>query len=512
MRMDGNPARDAGCWLSQLLAGLLEISPDQDRRVQGLSIDSRQVKKDDVFLAYQGTTIHGCEYMNMAIRQGASVVVVDSLADAQTRMSQSAVPVFVVQNLQQHLGVIAARFFGAPSSALQVTGVTGTNGKTSCTHFIAQCLSENNQVTGLIGGLGVGVWGDLVASSHTTPDAIAIQRAFAVFRDKQVKHVVMEVSSHGLAQGRVIGSEIDTAIFTNLSHDHLDYHGSMASYAKVKSLLFRMPSVKRAIINLDDAEGQNLIQYIAPSVEQVGYGLSSMVMSFRGLKIHADIIRQDRRGFRLAVKGDWGTFTMEVPLIGRFNASNVLAVSACLLMSGMPVERVVQCVSQLRAPSGRMERFGGCQGRPLVIVDYAHTPDALCQVLQTLREHCEQLLWVVFGCGGDRDHVKRAMMGAMAAQLADRVVLTDDNPRTENPDQIIKDIEQGVLGAGSLRAEQIDIKRDRAEAIYYAIEQASPNDIVLIAGKGHEDYQQIGRRYFSFSDRQVIAEMFGEAA
>jgi len=512
MKMNINPASDATRWLSQLFTGLLKISPDQDCLVQGLAIDSRQVKKDYVFFAYQGSTVHGCEYMDMAIRQGASVVVVDSFADTQTLMSQSAVAVFVVPNLQQQIGVIAARFFGAPSSALQVTGVTGTNGKTSCTHFIAQCLSDNNQATGLIGSLGVGLWGDLVASSHTTPDAIAIQQAFAVFRAKQVKHVVMEVSSHGLAQGRVMGSEIDTAIFTNLSHDHLDYHGSIESYAKVKSLLFRMASVKRAIINVDDAEGQKLMQCIAPSVKRVGYGLSPAVMGFSGLKIRADIVRQDLRGLRLAVEGDWGAFIMEVPLIGRFNASNVLAVSACLLVLGLSVERVIQCVSQLRAPSGRMERFGGCQDKPLVIVDYAHTPDALRQVLQTLREHCEHVLWVVFGCGGDRDRAKRAVMGKAAAQLADRVVLTDDNPRTENPDQIIKDIQQGVLGAGSLRPEQVDIKRDRVEAIHYAIEQASPNDIVLIAGKGHEDYQQIGSSYIPFSDRQVIAEMFGEAA
>jgi len=511
MMMDTNTANDASCWLSQLFVGLLEIDPDQDCLVQGLAIDSRQVKKGDVFLAYQGTAVHGCQYLDMAIRKGASVIVMDGLADSHEPICQLSVLVFVVPDLQQHIGAIAAKFYGAPSSALQVTAVTGTNGKTSCTHFIAQCLSENNQVAGLIGSLGVGVWGELVASSHTTPDAIAIQRALAFFRANRLKHVVMEVSSHGLAQGRVLGTEIDTAIFTNLSHDHLDYHGSLECYAKTKSLLFRMNSLKRAIINMDDAIGQELIQCLAPSVELVGYGLSPAVMDFSGLKIHANIIRQDIQGLRLVVEGDWGVFPMEVPLIGRFNASNVLAVSACLLVLGMPVERVIQAVAQLHAPSGRMERFGGCQDKPLVIVDYAHTPDALHQVLQTLREHCEHMLWVVFGCGGDRDRGKRAVMGETAAQLADRVVLTDDNPRTEDPDQIIADIQQGMLRAGSLTPEYIAIKRDRAEAIHYAIEQASPNDIVLVAGKGHENYQQIGSTYVPFSDRQMVADLFGEA-
>lgn len=487
--------------LSDLLQGLVAV-PVPAVMVTGLALDSRQVQRGDVFLALAGVQARGHEFINSAVENGAVAVLYD--ADAGAVSTNCKVPCVAIAGLAHKAGVIAERFFDEPSRELFMVGVTGTNGKTSCTQFLAQAYHEDAPC-GVIGTIGNGFYGALDVASHTTPDAISLHRLLRQLRDQGATRVVMEVSSHGLDQGRVAGVNFDVAVFTNLSRDHLDYHGDMAAYGRAKSRLFSLPGLRWAVINTDDTFGRSLVDEIPTAVGVLTYGMDAYDAK-RGDRIQGRLMRLDRQGLVLAVDTPWGQGTIKSPLLGRFNASNLLAVLGALLASGIKFETAVQRLQQLNTVPGRMQRFGK-EGQPLVVVDYAHSPDALYQVLTTLREHCVGKLWCVFGCGGNRDRGKRPLMGEVAEQYADRVVITNDNPRHEDPQTIIDGIRSGMK-----HSEAVIVIVDRAQAIAHAVQQAGADDVVLVAGKGHEDYQQVGDVRHPFSDCAQVQALLRVAA
>ncbi len=487
--------------LSRLLEGLVDLGSGSDPEILGISSDSRIIKPGWLFLAAPGVRGDGREYVGGAIARGAVAVVFepDELLPSGARFIPTgiAVPAIPVSGLRQRVGHIADRFFGSPSQGLFVVGVTGTNGKTTCGHLLAQILDEPKRRCGLIGTLGAGFPDRLDSTSHTTPDPISVHRLLAGFAEAGAACACMEVSSHALDQGRVEGVAFDVAVFTNLTRDHLDYHGTMEVYAQSKSRLFDFQSLQAAVINRDDPMGRQLAQTAARRMRVMTFGLGEADVSASEVKPMPD-------GLSMRVETPEGAATLRSPLIGRFNAMNLLAVLAVLLVAGMPLARAVERLALARPVSGRMERFGGA-GVPLVVVDYAHTPDALEKALAALREHTPGSLWCVFGCGGDRDRGKRPQMGRLAEELADIVIITDDNPRHELPEQIIADIVSGMHSTPT-------VVRDRARAISTAIGGAKAGDAVLVAGKGHEDYQQIGNRRLPFSDREVVMKTLGDAA
>jgi len=481
--------------LSDLLRGLLDVPPAQDCVVSGLAIDSRQVRPGDLFFATPGAQADGRAYMADAARRGAAAILYESNGAPPTDLP---VPVFAVTRLRQQAGVVADRFYDSPSRHLVVVGVTGTNGKTTCAQLLAQALDQPPQRCAVIGTLGFGFPGALNESLHTTPDAVTVHRLLREFLDAGARYASMEVSSHALDQGRVTAVAFDVAVFTNLTRDHLDYHGDMQAYANAKGSLFSWPTLRHAVINVDDEFGDTLAQRIRERVPVVTYGLAQGDLHVRELSL-------TRRGIDMLVRTPQGDACVMSPLFGRFNAYNLLAVLATLLAIDLPLSEAVARLSRARPAPGRVEHFGGNAGQPLVVVDYAHTPDALKQVLTTLREHTRGRLLCVFGCGGDRDRGKRPQMGAIAERLADQVILTDDNPRTEDADAIIAEIRAGM-------SSEPVVARDRRGAIAQAIAQASADDIVLVAGKGHEAYQQVGTTRLPYSDRDTVRELLGEEA
>ncbi|MGB9670745.1 MAG: UDP-N-acetylmuramoyl-L-alanyl-D-glutamate--2,6-diaminopimelate ligase [Halothiobacillaceae bacterium] len=492
--------------LSQLLEDVAPVAAQDDRLIVGLCADSRHVQPGELFIARRGGRIHALDHAPQAVSRGA-VAILASEGDASRLRAALGVPVIVLEDPVPVLGLLADRFYGEPSKAVRVIGVTGTNGKTSVTHFIAQALALAGQPAGLIGTLGMGPWGALAATTHTTPDVLAVHAELARQRDAGVRYVAMEVSSHALDQGRVAGVRFRAAVFTNLSHDHLDYHGSMAAYARAKCRLFGELKPSAAILNMDDALGRELLERLQGRMPLWAYGLGmppwsaeeAALVETCGLQLGAD-------GLRLELRTPLGSGVLKSSLLGEFNASNLLAALATLLELGMPLADALTHLGRVQAPAGRMERFAA-PGYPLVVIDYAHTPDALDKALRTLRRHTAGRLTVVFGCGGERDVAKRPRMGAVAASLADRVVLTDDNPRGEDGEAIIRAIRAGMPESGD-----VVIERDRRRAIALAVAEAAPEDIVLVAGKGHEDYQEVAGERRPFSDRAVVLELLGEAA
>jgi len=520
MTHGGNTAK-----LSKLLQGITKVDAANERDISGLSLDSRRTRPGDLFIACAGLARHGSEFITHAIRAGAIAVAYETVSSADAarpdlharQIQETGIPVIGVAGLKRQAGVIASRFYDHPSRDLFVIGITGTNGKTSCCHFLAQALTTPDQSCGVIGTLGYGVYGALQAGEHTTPDAVTLQSLLAGLRDMGVQNVVMEVSSHGLDQGRVAGTAFDAAIFTNLSHDHLDYHGDVSSYALAKQQLFEIPHLQFAVINNDDEYGRRIIDALSADVKLLTYALTEQrsdtdLSGGRQHKAHSSqvtgtILHLDNSGLDMHVTTPWGGCDIHSPLLGRFNASNLLATLSMLLLMEVPLDVAVNKLEQIRTIPGRMEYFRGDQGQPLVVVDYAHSPDALKQVLRTLREHCEGQLWCVFGCGGDRDKSKRPLMGAIAEQYADHIVVTDDNPRFEDAGQIIAHIL-----AGMVTRDAVNILHDRGEAIAYAVRHAASGDIVLIAGKGHEEYQLVGDQKLSFSDRYQVSNLLKEVA
>jgi UDP-N-acetylmuramoyl-L-alanyl-D-glutamate--2,6-diaminopimelate ligase len=481
--------------LSTLLAGLLDAPLAHDPEISGITLDSRSVQQGWLFIAVPGARTDGRAYIAGAYSRGAAAAVYEADGFEPDARSANAIG---VRALRQHIGDIANRFYGTPSRKLRVVGVTGTNGKTTTTHLLAQVLDRPTARCGLIGTLGSGFPGQLDPSVHTTPDAVSVQRLLAEFVAAGAKTVCMEVSSHALDQDRVAGVAFDIAVFTNLTRDHLDYHGDMEAYAAAKARLFDFPHLKAAVINQDDAFGRELIERARRRTAVLSFGLS-------GGDVQALTIKTSLDGLALTVATPHGETPLRSPLLGRFNAANLLAVLAALLVAGVPLSEAANALAHAQPVAGRMERFGGIDGQPLVVVDYAHTPDALEKVLQALREHTPGKLVCVFGCGGDRDRGKRPQMGRIAEQLADVVILTNDNPRHEDPLAIINEIASGMQTTPSAVP-------DRVQAIRAALSEARVGDIVLVAGKGHEDYQQVGDRRMAYSDRDTVRALLEEAA
>lgn len=463
--------------------------------VTNLANDSRTVKAGDTFLAYPGAHSDGRQFIPQAIANGANAILWESQNYRWNPAWQ--VPHLPVPQLRDKVGMLAAEVYGQPSRRLCVIGITGTNGKTSCSHWLAQALGQAGRATAIIGTLGNGFPEQLEPSPNTTPDPILLQQSLKRYLDDGAQCVAMEVSSHALDQGRVNGMHFDVALFTNLSRDHLDYHGDMARYAAAKSTLFAWPELRHAVLNADDPYARELRQKAEQAGAKVtGYG-------FEAGEVRGGNLRVGPQGLAFDVTTPWGAARLESSVLGRFNAYNLLAVLATLLVGGVAFEQAVISVQHVRPVPGRMQQLR-LPGKPLVVVDYAHTPDALEKVLITLREITGESkastarLICVFGCGGQRDKGKRPIMGDVASRLADAVVVTSDNPRNEEARAIIDDIVSGI-------AANYHVLEDRAAAIDYAIHQARAEDVVLIAGKGHEDYQEIKGVKLPFSDIEVAA-------
>ncbi len=495
-----NPASSLS--LGALLAGFAEVPAHwATLSVTGLASDSRSVRPGDLFFAVRGGQRHGLEFLTAVKAAGAVAVIWEPPWDGPLPIDDS-LPLLATPELRGQLGLIASRFYGEPSRSLRVIGVTGTDGKTSCAHFLAQALSD--EVTGpcgILGTLGVGVHGRTEPSLHTTPDPLAVQGWLAGLVAQGGRYAAMEASSHALDQGRVNGVAFAVAVLTQLSRDHLDYHGTLDAYAAAKRRLFIEHRPGWAVLNLDDAFGQQLAAAAQAQHGIIAYGLGQRPAPLARW-VWGEKIELNRTGLRLRIQSSWGAGELRAGLLGRFNASNLLAVLAALLALDMPLNEALARLARTTTVPGRMERLGGAPGQPLAVIDYAHTPHALEQVLKALREHGEgHGLWCVFGCGGDRDSGKRPLMGAAAERWADRVIVTDDNPRTEDPERIVS----GIL-AGMQRPEAAAVIRDRRTAIRHALTEARPGDIVLIAGKGHEDYQIVGTERLTFSDREAAHE------
>jgi len=487
--------------LNELVAGWAVVPPEIS--VSDLTLDSRAASPGAVFLACRGRTHHGLRFAPEAVSRGARAVLYEP-DDAAPAPPTLPPEIFLapVPALTERAGLIADRFFGAPSERLTVAGITGTNGKTTCAWLLAQALQRCRRQCGYIGTLGAGVPPQVTPLPHTTPDAVMVHRLLAALAAADAACVSMEVSSHALDQARVNGVRFHTAAFTNLTRDHLDYHGSMEHYGAAKARLFAWPGLESRIINFDDPFGAELAR--APSAARLilttrraggAAALPKGTEFVRAMRTQAE-----PTGLTIEVESSWGAIELPVRLMGEFNVENALTVLAVLLAWDIPLRDAARALSKVRAARGRMEMFGGRGRSPLAIVDYAHTPDALANALRAARLHCLGELRVVFGCGGDRDAGKRPLMGRIAAELADDIVLTDDNPRGEDPARIIADIVAGIAGGAPLT-----IEHDRALAIRVALERSAPNDVVLIAGKGHEDYQIFAHERREFRDQTVVA-------
>lgn len=474
--------------LAQLLPDVAAIPPDL--MVTGLVQDSREIRAGDAFVAIGGFGVHGLKFAADARRAGASAILFEPPApiDAPSPSDAIAVP-----NLRARLGELGDRFHGRVTASMTTVGVTGTNGKTSVVQLLAQAWSLRGVCSSTIGTLGAGLYGQAAPTGFTTPLVLHLHELLAELHHAGAQAVAIEVSSHALDQGRVDGVHFDVALFTNLTRDHLDYHGDMASYGAAKARLFAWPGLWAAAINLDDDYGRQLHASLPATVRAIG-------LSSRGVAdatLRAGALHLDGAGIGFDLVADDHAYPVRSTLLGRVNVDNLLAVAGALFALGDPPARIASTLSQLQPVHGRMNRLGG-GAKPLVVIDYAHTPDALQQALASLRAHAQARLICVFGCGGERDTGKRPQMAAIAERNADLVIVTDDNPRAESGAAIVADILAGFADAG-----RVIVQRDRAAAIAHAIGEAGVDDIVLIAGKGHERYQEIDRVQYPFDDTQV---------
>jgi len=488
--------------LSFLLDGILSLPDEYNVEINNVVLDSRQVTQGDVFVAVNGEGVNGLDYIDSAVAKGAVAVLweakVDAIPFAWAR-SNKKIPLIAITNLKQNLGVLANRVYHQASESLNIVAVTGTNGKTSCVNFIAQALGSDNPC-GLIGTLGTGIYPDISASSHTTPDVFTVHKTFSDFVERNTKIAAIEVSSHALAQGRIDGVDIDVAIFTNLTQDHLDYHGTMQAYLNEKIKLFQRVTVNTVIINVNDSYGIDVVE-AAAGKNIIKYGIDKKLNS---PEVYASDIHYHIDSTEFVLNTKRGSVGITSSLIGDFNISNLLAVCAYLEFLGYSLKEIAARVKNVMPVAGRMQKIVA-NGFPLIIVDYAHTPDALEHVLKTLSEQFKDNLTCVFGCGGERDKDKRSKMGAIANSYADSIVLTNDNPRNESAENIIVQIEQGISNKN-----KVIIELDRKAAITKAIITTKISGCVLIAGKGHENYQIIGSDKFKFNDVEVAKEIVSE--
>ncbi|KTC06475.1 UDP-N-acetylmuramoylalanyl-D-glutamate--2,6-diaminopimelate ligase [Pseudomonas syringae ICMP 11168] len=464
---------------------------DRDALIRELTLDSRNVRPGDLFLAVPGINVDGRAHIADALKRGAAAVAYE--VEGSIVLPITDVPLIPVKGLAAQLSAIAGRFYGDSSRSLNLVGVTGTNGKTSVTQLVAQALDALGQRCGIVGTLGTGFYGSLQSGRHTTPDPIAVQATLTDLRQAGARVVAMEVSSHGLDQGRAAALAFDVAVLTNLSRDHLDYHGTMEAYAAAKAKLFAWPDLKCRVINLDDDFGRELA-----AVKQ-----ESRLITYSQLDSTAYLYCRDAKfdddGVRATLVTPQGEHFLRSSLLGRFNLSNVLAAVGALLGLDYALDEILKALPKLEGPVGRMQRLGGAD-KPLVVVDYAHTPDALEKVLEALRPHAKGRLLCLFGCGGDRDRGKRPLMAEVVERLADGVWVTDDNPRSESPVSIFDDIRPGFVAADKVR-----FIEGRGQAIAELIASANADDVVVLAGKGHEDYQEINGQRQPFSDLQEAA-------
>ncbi len=468
------------------------------RKIAGLTLDSRAVTRGGLFLALAGDNHHGLDFLDQVLAADVSVVLWEPVADVdavsveQRCQAVGAVSV-ALPGLGAQAGAIASRYYDDPARRLRLIGVTGTDGKTSVSHYIAQLLNTLGTRAAVMGTLGWGHPDALQTSTHTTADPVTVQACLAALADSGVQTVAMEVSSHALAQHRVDALSFDTAVLTYVGRDHLDYHGSLEAYQAAKRRLFAWPGLQHQVLNLDDAVGADLARAAAEGLRTTTYGRSVNA----DLRLHD--VQAEANGLSLTLETASGRCQAQLPLLGRFNAMNALAALGAVV-DDQPLQGALQALGQLRPVPGRMERFVVGHG-PLVVIDYAHTDGALGAALQSLREHTRGRLWCVFGCGGDRDPGKRPLMGRVAAAHADVVVITSDNPRSEDPAQIMAAIRAGCTAHPDCHAIE-----SRAEAIDFALQHAHADDAVLIAGKGHETTQMIGHIAHPFSDRDCVAD------
>ncbi len=474
----------------------------QNVLIRGLCNHAQDARPGDLFVALAGARTHGLRYLDEALARGAAAVVWEP-ASGIAPPAVASVPVIAVDDLARRLGMVADRFFGHPARGMTAIAVTGTDGKTSVSHFLAQALDAPGRGCGHIGTLGYGMYGHLEHGAHTTPDAIRLHAELACQHARGAAATVMEASSHALAQYRLDGVALDMAILTNLTRDHLDYHLSHDAYAAAKRRLFAMPGLRHAVLNTDDPFGAALAAALPLSVNTMGYGIGASPLP-DDRSVRATDIEATRGGMIFDVLTPRGRGRVESRLLGRFNVSNLLAALAALLALDMPPAQALARINQTRGAPGRMEAHG-VAGQPLVVVDYAHTPSALTHALTALREHCAGRLWCVFGCGGDRDAGKRPLMAQAAELHADEIIVTDDNPRGESPAHIKADILTGFSTGRAVR-----VIHDRSDAIATAIGAARAGDVVLIAGKGHEQVQIVGVEQRPFSDSQTVAAVLDE--
>lgn len=496
--------------LSDLLADALAIRDVAAVPVDGLALDSRQIRPGYVFLACAGTRQHGMEYLEAAVKNGAVAVLAEVSADWPEFKLKSVgkklnIPLVIVDQLSWSVSRLAKIFFRNLDNAPRICAITGTNGKTSVAHYLAQMLNQQYRC-GVMGTIGNGMLNDLSHATHTTPDAVTVQQYLSSFTEQGMQCLAMEVSSHALDQHRVAEVCFDTAVFTNLSRDHLDYHKTLEQYAAVKKSLFQKNSgIKHAVMNVDDVVGRQIAEELAIGIH--GVTCSTQNQRIAGLDyVNATQLQIAAGKTTVKLETSWGNGKFVTRIPGRFNIDNLLSVIAVALAWKMPFQQVLTSATELTTIDGRMQTFGG-GGLPLVVVDFAHTPDALEKALVSLKPYVTGQLKVVFGCGGDRDKGKRPQMAHVAEKNADELIITDDNPRSENSQDIINDIKSGLSHPG-----QAQIISDRAAAIRLAVTQASVDDVVLVAGKGHETWQQIGQQKYPFNDAEEVTKVLSEPA
>lgn len=485
--------------LGELLDSLGDVTVRNslDPEVTGLTDDSRLVRPGWLFVAVKGTQSDGHRYLAQAVRSGAAAVVIEAGRVPAESLAAFKVPVIEIGNTRRALGVLASRFQGNPTHRLNMVGVTGTNGKTTTTYLCKAILEAAGAKVGLIGTVAYLVGDERITATHTTPGALELQALFRKMADIGVETVVMEVSSHALALDRIAGCAFGTAVFTNLTHDHLDFHADMEDYFRAKLRLFEgLDPSARAIVNLDDSYGERIVAAL-PNTQAWTYAID------RQADLRAESVQVSLAGVRFTARTPAGTVSLQSPLVGRHNVYNILAAVGVGLRQGIALPAIATGIARLANVPGRFERVEA--GRPFtVVVDYAHTEDALFRLLTTAQAVKTGRVITVFGCGGDRDRGKRPKMGRVAALYSDMVVVTSDNPRTEDPAAIIREVERGVReGMRERGGGGYVVYADRRAAIGEAVRMARPGDLVLIAGKGHEDYQVIGQTKHPFDDRIV---------
>lgn len=483
--------------LAALLAPWLDIYPHQvaSTPVTQLELDSRKVTPGTTFVAIKGHSLDGRRFIPAAIESGANAVVAEACHEHPHASVEyhGAVPIVYVDQLSAHLSELATKLY--PISENQLIGVTGTNGKTTITQLIAQWLELLDYKAAVMGTTGNGFLADLQPAANTTGNAIEIQHSLFNLAQQGARYTALEVSSHGLVQGRVKALPFEVGVFTNLSRDHLDYHGTMQEYAEAKFLLFGEHTCRQAVINIDDAVGES---WLARLDNAIAVSLKSMT---RQDGVWTKQVSYCESGITLEFDGVFGPGKLSVPLIGEFNACNLLLAMTSLLALGIDKQQLLETAPQLKPVVGRMELFTA-PNRAKVVVDYAHTPDALEKALKALRVHCQGKLWAIFGCGGDRDTGKRPMMATIGEQLADHVVFTDDNPRSESPAAIVDD-----MLAGMQHPQLATVEHNRFAALKHALANSEAQDIILLAGKGHEDYQVVGQQTIHYSDRESAMQL-----